>query len=138
VRINAAEARRRLGGARVAVLATVAATGRPHVVPVTFALAGDLVYTAVDAKPKTTRDLRRLDNIRSDPRVSVLADYYDEDWAELWWVRADGEATIVDDRPEMTEPVRLLARRYPQYRRDPPAGPVIAVRVTRWTGWSAT
>ena len=138
MRINAAEARRRLGGARVAVLATVAATGRPHVVPVTFALAGDLVYTAVDAKPKTTRDLRRLDNIRSDPRVSVLADYYDEDWAELWWVRADGEATIVDDRPEMTEPVRLLARRYPQYRRDPPAGPVIAVRVTRWTGWSAT
>jgi len=138
VRIDAGDARRRLGGARVAVLATVAATGRPHVVPVTFALAGDLVYTAVDAKPKTTRDLRRLDNIRADPRVSVLADYYDEDWAELWWVRADGEATIVDDRAEMTEPVRLLARRYPQYRRDPPAGPIIAVRVTRWTGWSAT
>ncbi len=138
MRIDAGDARRRLGGARVAVLATVAATGRPHVVPVTFALAGDLVYTAVDAKPKTTRDLRRLDNIRADPRVSVLADYYDEDWAELWWVRADGEATIVDDRAEMTEPVRLLARRYPQYRRDPPAGPIIAVRVTRWTGWSAT
>jgi PPOX class probable F420-dependent enzyme len=138
VRIDADEARRRFGGARVAVLATVSATGRAHVVPVTFALAGDDVYTAVDAKPKSTRDLRRLDNIRADPRVSVLADHYDEDWAKLWWVRADGEAAIIGDHAEMTAPVRLLAGRYPQYRRDPPAGPIIAVRVIRWTGWSAT
>lgn len=132
------DARRRLGTARVAVLATVSASGRPHVVPVTFAVDGDVIYTAVDAKPKSTRDLLRLSNIRGDPRVSVLAEHYEDDWEALWWVRADGEAAVIGDLEAMAAPIRLLADRYPQYRRDPPAGPVIAVRVTRWTGWSAS
>jgi len=132
------DARRRLGTARVAVLATVSASRRPHVVPVTFAVDGDVIYTAVDAKPKSTRDLLRLSNIRGDPRVSVLAEHYEDDWEALWWVRADGEAAVIGDLEAMAAPIRLLADRYPQYRRDPPAGPVIAVRVTRWTGWSAS
>jgi len=132
------DARRRLGTARVAVLATVSASRRPHVVPVTFAVDGDVIYTAVDAKPKSTRDLLRLSNIRGDPRVSVLAEHYEDDWEALWWVRADGEAAVIGDRAAMAAPIRLLADRYPQYRRDPPAGPVIAIRVTRWTGWSAS
>jgi PPOX class probable F420-dependent enzyme len=135
--MTAEEARRRLGAARVARLATVSAGGRPHLVPVTFATDGDLVYTAVDAKPKTTTRLQRLSNIRGNHRVAVLADQYDEDWSALWWVRADGEAAILDDQPAMAEPIRLLAGRYPQYRDNPPAGPVIAIRVDRWTGWSA-
>ncbi len=138
MRIGVDDSRRRLGGARVAVLATVSADGRPHVVPVTFAVDGDDIYTAVDAKPKATRDLRRLGNIRGDQRVSVLADQYDEDWTALWWVRADGDAAVIDDPAEMAAPVRLLAARYAQYRSNPPAGPVIAVRVIRWTGWSAS
>jgi len=138
VRIEAEAARRRLGSARVAVLATVSEAGRPHLVPFTFAQDGDIIYTAVDAKPKSTRDLRRLSNIRRDPRVSVLADCYDEDWTALWWVRADGAAAIIDDPAEMTGPLRLLAGRYPQYQASPPAGPVIAIVVTRWTGWSAS
>ena len=132
------DARRRLGTARVAVLATVSASGRPHVVPVTFAVDGDVIYTAVDAKPKSTRDLRRLSNIRRDPRVSVLAEHYEDDWEALWWVRADGEAALIDDQSAMAAPMRLLAHRYRQFRLDPLAGPVIAVRVTRWTGWSAS
>ena len=138
MRIEAEPARRRLAGARAAVLATVSEAGRPHVVPVTFAVDGEVIYTAVDAKPKSTRDLRRLSNIRHDPRVSVLADCYDEDWTALWWVRADGSAAIIDDPAEMTGPLRLLAGRYPQYQASPPAGPVIAITVTRWTGWSAS
>jgi PPOX class probable F420-dependent enzyme len=133
-----AEARRRLGAARVARLATVSDAGLPHLVPVTFALEGDLIYTAVDAKPKTTRDLRRLRNVRANPRAAVLVDHYDEDWARLWWVRADGAASIIDDRAGMAGPVTALARRYPQYLADPPAGPVIAIRIDRVTGWSAT
>lgn len=136
--ISSEEARLRLGAARVARLATVSAGGRPHLVPVTFALDGDLVYTAVDAKPKTTTRLRRLSNIRANHRVAVLADHYDEDWSALWWVRADGEASILDDPAGMAGPAWLLADRYPQYRDNPPAGPVIAISVDRWTGWSAT
>ena len=137
MRMTAEEARRRLGAARVARLATASADGRPHLVPITFAADGDLVYTAVDAKPKTTRRLQRLSNIRGNHRVAVLADQYDEDWSALWWVRADGQAAILDDPAAMAEPLRLLAARYPQYRASPPAGPVVAIRVDRWTGWSA-
>ena len=138
MRMPEAEARRRLGAARVGRLATVSATGQPHLVPVTFALEGDLIYTAVDAKPKTTRDLRRLSNIRANPRATVLADHYDEDWARLWWVRADGAASIIADPAGMSGPVAALARRYPQYLSDPPAGPVIAILIDRVTGWSAS
>jgi PPOX class probable F420-dependent enzyme len=138
VRIGADEGRQRFGRARVARLATVSADGEPHLVPVTFAIDGDVIYTAVDAKPKSTRQLRRLANIRVNPRVCLLADHYDEDWSALWWVRANGTAVIVSDAADMAAPVRLLARRYQQYEVDPPEGPVLQIRVRRWTGWSAT
>jgi PPOX class probable F420-dependent enzyme len=107
-------------------------------VPFTFAVDGDLVYTAVDAKPKTTTNLKRLSNIRDNPRVAVLADHYEDDWSTLWWVRADGTATVVSDAQAMARPFRLLAERYPQYAASPPAGPVIVIQVDRWTGWSAS
>jgi PPOX class probable F420-dependent enzyme len=137
MRLGAGEARERFGAARVARLATIGPAGAPHIVPVTFARHGDHVYTAVDAKPKSTSDLRRLRNIRANPRVAVLADHYEEDWALLWWVRAEGEAAILAEPAEMAAPLRLLAERYPAYRSQPPAGPVIAVAVRRWSGWSA-
>ena len=137
-RLPDAEARRLLGAARIARLASTTLQGRPHIVPVTFALDGDRIYSAVDAKPKTTRDLQRLANIRADNRVAVLADRYDDDWDSLWWVRADGQAAILDDPARLAGPTGLLAGRYPQYRVQPPAGPVIAITVQRWTGWSAS
>jgi PPOX class probable F420-dependent enzyme len=114
--------------ARVARLATAG----PHIVPICFAVDGDTIWSAVDAKPKRTRSLQRLENIAADPHVAVLADHYDEDWSRLWWVRADGVATVHDSGP-----VDLLAGRYPQYAAEPPAGPFIAVAVERWSGWSA-
>ena len=132
------EARRRFADAAVARLATVGAAGQPHLVPVTFAVDGDHIYTAVDAKPKTTANLRRLRNIAGNPQVAVLADHYEEDWDGLWWVRADGVASILTQPPEMAGPLRLLAARDPQYRASPPGGPVISVRVARWSGWAAT
>ena len=137
MRLPAGEARRRFAAARVARLATTGADGQPHLVPVTFALDGDLLYTAVDAKPKTTRQLRRLRNIRGNPRVSLLADHYREDWDLLWWARADGLATILAAAPAIAGPARLLAERYPQYGENPPDGPVVRVAVSRWSGWAA-
>ena len=131
------DARRRFAGVTVARLATVTEAGSPHLVPVTFAVDGDRIYVAVDTKPKTTRNLRRLRNIRANPQVAVLADRYDDDWAALWWVRADGRAAILDDPQQMAGPVALLAGRYPQYRTLPPAGPVIEITAERWTGWAA-
>jgi len=141
--MDAEEARARFCGGRVARLATTDAAGRPHLVPCTFAVAGDLIYTAVDHKPKTTRDLRRLRHIRQNPRVALLVDHYEEDWDRLWWVRADGRARILDDLGAPVDQVRraailLLARRYEQYRARPPEGPVIEIVVERWSGWAAS
>lgn len=136
-RLSEQDARRLLGAARVARLATVTPGGGPHIVPVTFAVHGSMIYTAVDAKPKTTRLLRRLDNVRLSPAAAVLADHYEDDWAALWWVRADGTASVIDDPGQMAGPVELLEERYPQYRDLPPAGPVIAIAVQRWTSWAA-
>jgi PPOX class probable F420-dependent enzyme len=136
-RLAREEARRLLAAARVARLATITPQGAPHVVPVTFAVQDGVIYTAVDAKPKTTRQLQRLENIRHRPAAAVLADHYQDDWAALWWVRADGTASVIDDPGQMAAPVRLLAARYPQYRVAPPPGPVIAVAIERLTGWAA-
>ena len=131
-------ARELLAGARVARLATLAPDGRPHVVPITFALDGDTLVHAVDHKPKATRRLARLDHVERDPRATVLADHYDEDWSALWWVRADGRARIVDAAsPEGERAIDLLVARYAQYREQRPRGPVIALDIERLTGWSA-
>ena len=137
MRLDAAAARQRFADSAVARLATVTPSGRPHVVPVTFVLDGDRIYSAVDAKPKTTTRLQRIRNIGADPRVSVLADHYAQDWTRLWWVRADGHALLLEAPGEMAGPLSLLAERYPQYREQPPAGPVIRIQVGRWTGWAA-
>lgn len=134
MRLSADEARERFASARVARLASVTPAGRPHLVPIVFALVGDVVYSAVDAKPKSTTSLRRLANIATNPHVTVLTDHYSDDWAQLWWARADGHATVM----EMTQRVlELLAGRYPQYAVDPPPGPVIRMDVDRWSGWAA-
>jgi PPOX class probable F420-dependent enzyme len=138
--VDAREACERFAGERVARLATVAPDGRPHLVPIVFAVDGDTVYTAVDdAKPKATMRLRRLANIAENPAVALLADRYDEDWAALWWVRADGTARVIEPgEAEAGRARELLAARYEQYRDAPPPGPVIAVAVRRWSGWAAT
>lgn len=129
--------RHRLGAAPVAYLASVRPEGPPHVVPITLALARDVIYTAVDHKPKTTRALQRLDNVRANPMVSILADEYSDHWSGLWWVRADGQAEVHDQGPEWERGIQHLRAKYEQYRAEPPEGPVIAVAVSRWAGWEA-
>jgi PPOX class probable F420-dependent enzyme len=133
------QARRRFADARVARLATVDADGRPHLVPMVFALAGGTIYSAVDAKPKRSTSLRRLANIAANPRVAVLVDHYDDDWDALWWVRADGSGRILDaGEPEARDAIARLVARYCAYRARPPRGPVVAIDVARWSSWSAT
>jgi PPOX class probable F420-dependent enzyme len=135
-RVEEAEARRRLAGSKVAHLATVNAEGRPHVVPIVFALDGDTLYFVVDAKPKKTARLARLKNIAANPAVSLLVDHFEDDWTRLWWVRADGTAHIVTDNPEAERAIDRLAKRYPQYVNDRPGGPVVAIHIDRLTGWT--
>ena len=131
--------RTRVGAARVGELATADAAGRPHVVPVCFALDGDTIVTAVDAKPKTTTGLRRLANVRAQPAASLLVHHYDDDdWTRLWWVRVDGTAEVVDRGPVRDDAVALLVAKYAQYRAEPPPGAVIHVAIRQWRGWEWT
>jgi PPOX class probable F420-dependent enzyme len=133
--VTAAEARDRFSAARVARLASADAAARPHLVPVVFVLAGETIFSAVDAKPKRTTALRRLANVRENPAVALLVDHYEEDWDALWWARAEGSGRVLEPAdPEARRAVALLRERYPQQRAD---GEVLAVDVERWSGWSA-
>jgi PPOX class probable F420-dependent enzyme len=138
--VSPEEARARFVLARVARLATVAADGRPHLVPIVFAVAEraghDVIYSVVDAKRKRTTALRRLANVAENPAVSLLVDHYEEDWSALWWARADGVGRVLgeDDAAESELAIALLAGRY---RQQQAVGAVLAVDVRHWRGWSA-
>jgi PPOX class probable F420-dependent enzyme len=133
--VSPEEARSRFATAEVARLASVGSDGRPHIVPIVFAVHEQRIYSVVDEKRKRTTALKRLANVRSNPAVAVLADHYERDWSRLWWARADGLARVLDQSaPEASAALRLLAARYPQQR---PLGEVLAIDVGHWTGWSA-
>jgi PPOX class probable F420-dependent enzyme len=144
-RMDLSLARQRLATARVARLGTITREGRPHLVPCCFALVDgppgptfrDVAYTAVDGKPKSTQALRRLDNIEHHREVSLLVDHFDEDWSQLWWVRLDGWARIVDSPTEVERARDLLKAKYPQYGVTALDGPVIAIDADRWSAWSS-
>jgi PPOX class probable F420-dependent enzyme len=125
----------RVRDARVARLGTVTEEGRPHLVPVCFALVGDVVYTAVDGKPKSTQQLRRIRNIVATPAACLLVDHYDEDWAQLWWVRLDGSARVVGSASEAARGTEALTAKYTHYGSVPIPGPVVAFEIAAWTMW---
>jgi PPOX class probable F420-dependent enzyme len=129
--------RERVATARVARLATIDSDGRPHVVPIVFVLDGDTVYSAVDEKPKRSRVLRRIENARARPDVTVLVDHYEDDWSRLWWVRLRGRARVLDEGDEAERALAMLTAKYPQYGTEPPGLPVLAVDVADWRWWSA-
>jgi len=134
--------RRRIARARVGHLAT--SDGRvPSVVPVCFALVGETLYQAVDGKPKSVdaARLRRVKNVRANPRAALLIDHYVEDWRRLWYVLLRGKARIVDDGPEQQRAIGALRKKYPQYRTTVPLAPdalVIAIDVRRLRHWRAS
>ena len=130
--------RERVRDARVGRLATLDAEGRPQLVPFCFALDGDVLYSAVDEKPKRSKRLKRLENIRNRPAVAVTVDHYEEDWTRLWWVQMEGEGRVLGEGLEWERGLALLQAKYEQYRSQPPTGPVIAIRIERWRGWSAS
>jgi PPOX class probable F420-dependent enzyme len=135
--VDEARCHAHLAAARVGRLATVRPDGGPHVVVCCFVVEGDRVWTAVDAKPKSGAPLQRLANVRANPRASLLVDHYEEDWEQLWWVRVDGAAAVLEIGNEEERAIAALTARYPQYARARPPGPVIAIAIERITGWSA-
>lgn len=127
--------RERIERADVAHLATVRPDSSPHLVPCCLVLDGDTIYSAVDAKTKSTFELRRLENLRSNPAAAVLVDHYDDDWAALWWVRADGLGRIIEHGEECERAKSLLKAKYPQYQNIAIPGAVVAIAIEHWRGW---
>ncbi len=127
---------------RVARLATVDETGYPHLVPVCYATDGRAYYSALDAKPKRVppERLRRVRNLRANPRVALLFDHYAEDWRRLRYVMVQGRAELLGDGPEREAARGLLVAKYPQYRSTTPlaeAAPMIKITPERVIEWSA-
>jgi PPOX class probable F420-dependent enzyme len=129
-------ARRLLESARVARLGLLDGDGRPRVLPVTFALAGDALVSAVDHKPKRrpAERLARVRWLRARGDAALTVDRYDDDWAELAWVQALGSVAVIEAADAGDEIAALVAR-YPQYRARPPSGPVLALRPDRLLWW---
>lgn len=132
------EQRRFLDVRRVARLATADGAGRPHVVPICYALGKDSVYCTIDEKPK--RDpggpLKRISNIRENPFVALVVDRYDEDWSQLGWVMVRGRAEVLESGEEHDEAqVRLRARYRQLEAMRIERLPVIAIRIERILGW---
>ena len=121
----------------MARLATIDPDGRPHLVPIVFAVEDDTLYSPVDRKPKRSQRLRRIENARARPDVTILVDHYDDDWDTLWWIRVRGRARVLDQGEERERALALLAAKYPQYEREPPDGPVLAVDLTEERSWSS-
>jgi len=137
--LDPAVQRSRFAAAPVARLATLRPDGSPRLVPITFALVDGLVCSAVDeVKPKTTTRLARLADVERDPRVGIVVDHYADDWSELWWVRVDGTAAVHEEGELRGRALAALAAKYPPYAAALPAGSVLVVTPTRWSGWSAT
>ena len=128
----------RVRTAKVARLATTDPDGRSHLVPIVFVLDGQTLYSAVDAKPKRSRRLRRLANARVRPDVTVLVDHYEDDWSRLWWVSLRGRARVLDTGEEAERALLLLVEKYERYRREPPGPPVLAVDILEWRSWDAS
>ena len=129
-----------LRDARVGRLATADAAGRPLVVPVCYVFDGTRCYSAVDAKPKRTRELRRLKNIAANPHVSLVVDVWDEDWSKLCWLIVEGRAEVLAGGAEFTRAIDALVAKYPQYRAlslDRTQGAVIALTPDRVLAWRA-
>jgi PPOX class probable F420-dependent enzyme len=137
--LGAEEASRRFAQGRVARMSTVRPDGRPHLVPIVFAVDGDTIYSGVDEKPKRSPELQRLQNIHANPNVVLLVDHYDDDWEAVWWTRADGTASVHEDGPERSRAVELLTAKYRQYEDGTePIGAAVAIRVSKWSGWAYT
>lgn len=118
-------------------LATIGPDGNPHLVPVCFTWAGDVIWSAVDGKPKSGRVLQRIKDIEANPNISFTVDRWDEDWSRLAWLQARGRATVLRAGEETNKAETALRDKYPQYETTPLEGPVIRIDIERWLGWSA-
>ena len=122
----------------MAHLATSNTAGQPQVIPVVFAVDDNRLYTPLDEKPKRVEPMRlkRVANLLANPQVAIVADHYDEDWAQLAWVLIKGTGSVVEFGGDHMKGVSLLHAKYTQYKSMPlDHRPLIIVTPSRVTSW---
>jgi PPOX class probable F420-dependent enzyme len=129
-------ARDLLASERVARLAYVDDADCPRVLPVTFAVAGEAVWSAIDQKPKRTPEPARLRHLSRRPEAALLVDVYDDDWTRLAWVQLLGRVDVLPPR-DSPDAMAALAAKYEPYAREAPPGPLLRLTVERTLHWRA-
>jgi PPOX class probable F420-dependent enzyme len=126
--------------ARVARLGFLDSGDRPRVLPVTFALAADRLYSVIDEKPKRVpgRELARVRYLRRRPAAALTVDRYDDDWRKLAWVQVLGAVHVHDDPTTQAGAFAALAAKYEPYRHGVPEGPLLELVPERILRWRAT
>jgi PPOX class probable F420-dependent enzyme len=125
-----------LEDARVAHLAFADDAGRPRVLPVTYALAEGAVWSAIDDKPKRSREPARVRYLRQSPGAALGVDFYDDDWSRLAWVQLLGRVDVVG-LDQGAAGLAALTSKYAPYRERRPPGPLLRLSVERATCWRA-
>jgi PPOX class probable F420-dependent enzyme len=123
-------------GSPVGRLGLLDDTGRPRVLPVTFALVGELLYSAIDRKPKRVAEPARVRYLRRRPDCALTVDRYSDDWRELAWVQALGRVDVIE-AASAPDALAALTAKYAPYRSEPPPGPLLRLRPDRFLFWSA-
>ncbi|MCZ6501524.1 MAG: hypothetical protein O6945_03305, partial [Gammaproteobacteria bacterium] len=126
-------------------LSTLNVDGSPHQIPIVFTWHAGCFWSPIDGKPKQKVQPTRVQNAIANPVASLLIDKYDDDWTQLWWIRADLEITVVQLDEADTETLKIvrqvktkLEEKYLQYGSTPvlrePAT-ILAMRPTALTSW---
>ena len=115
---------------------------RPRVLPVTFALAGEELWTAIDQKPKRRppEQIARVRHLRRRPEAALCVDHYEDDWSRLAWVQAIGSVEVLDlgsGGEAVDDAFASLRAKYRHYADDPPDGPFMRLRLDRVLCWRA-
>jgi PPOX class probable F420-dependent enzyme len=120
--------------APVARLGLLDERDRPRVLPVTFAVFEDALWSAIDQKPKRSAEPARVRRLRRRPEATLLVDAYFDDWSRLEWVELSGRVSILD-AADAGDALQALAAKYPQYRTEPPPGPLLRLAPERFACW---
>jgi PPOX class probable F420-dependent enzyme len=121
---------------RVGRLGLLDEEGAPRVLPVTFAFADGVIWSAIDQKPKRPGEPARLRFLRRDPRAALTVDRYSDDWDQLAWVQVLGSVRILEVS-EATAGLEALSAKYEQYLDEAPPGPLLALAPERYLWWRA-
>jgi PPOX class probable F420-dependent enzyme len=121
---------------RVGRLAFLDDADRPRALPVTYALADDAVWSAIDYKPKASPEPARLRYLRRRPEAALCVDHYEDEWEQLAWVQLLGRVEVLDPH-EGAVGMDALVAKYAPYRERRPDGPLLRLDVERALHWRA-